>query len=314
MLSYRHAFHAGNVPDVFKHGVLICCLEYLRKKEKSLLCIDTHGGAGYYNLTQGYAAKNREWEQGITPLLKEPRGTLPPLARSLVELVREFNPRECPLDSPPGGYAGITRYPGSPAIMAALLREQDRGVCFELHPADFTLLQARFRENPRMQIRREDGLAALKALVPPPSRRALIFIDPSYELKDDYRILPEVLKDALGRFSSGCYIIWYPLLGRKGGPGREAGFPELLWSLYGGKRLRAELYTRRGDSEIRGLYGSGLIIYNPPWPLKDALETGLPFLGRLLGGCRDPGKGRAWDIRLEGEGPGSRNHEPENVS
>ena len=277
MLSYRHAFHAWNVPDVFKHGVLICCLEYLRKKEKSLLCIDTHGGAGYYNLTQGYAAKNREWEQGITPLLKEPRGTLPPLARSLVELVREFNPRECPLDSPPGGYAGITRYPGSPAIMAALLREQDRGVCFELHSADFTLLQARFRENPRMQIRREDGLAALKALVPPPSRRALIFIDPSYELKDDYRILPEVLKDALGRFSSGCYIIWYPLLGRKGGPGREAGFPELLWSLYGGKRLRAELYTRRGDSEIRGLYGSGLIIYNPPGRLRMPWKRGFLF-------------------------------------
>ncbi|MFP3088739.1 23S rRNA (adenine(2030)-N(6))-methyltransferase RlmJ [Treponema sp. TIM-1] len=291
MLSYRHAFHAGNAPDVLKHGVLLYCLEYLRKKEKPLLCIDTHGGAGYYNLTEGYAAKNREWEQGITPLLKETVGTLPPLVRSLVTLVREFNPGNRNAD--------IWRYPGSPAITAALLREQDRGVCFELHPADFALLQKRFRGDPRLQIRREDGLAALKALLPPPSRRALIFIDPSYEIKEDYRILPEILTDALGRFSSGCYIIWYPLLGRKGEFPQEKGLPELLWSLYGGNRLRTELYTGQGVSETRGLYGSGLIIYNPPWSLKEALEESLPLLGRLLGGSKNPGNGYGWDLRQE---------------
>ncbi|MDR2759669.1 MAG: 23S rRNA (adenine(2030)-N(6))-methyltransferase RlmJ [Spirochaetaceae bacterium] len=293
MLSYRHAFHAGNIPDVLKHGVLIYCLEYLKKKEKSLLCIDTHGGAGYYNLIEGYAAKNREWEQGITPLLKETLGTLPSLVRSLVTLVREFNPRNHTAD--------IRRYPGSPAIMAALLRDQDRGVCFELHPADFTLLQKRFLEDPRLQIRREDGLAALKALLPPPSRRALVFIDPSYEIKDDYRILPEILKDALGRFSSGCYIIWYPLLGRKGKfpPGKSTDLPEQLWSLYGGNRLQAELYTGQGISEAWGLYGSGLVIYNPPWSLKEALEESLPLLSCLLGGSKNPGKGYGWDLRQE---------------
>jgi 23S rRNA (adenine2030-N6)-methyltransferase len=290
VLSYRHAFHAGNAPDVLKHGVLIYCLEYLRNKEKSLLCIDTHGGAGYYNLLEGYAAKNREWEQGIAPLLKETLETLPPLVRPLVALVREFNLRS--------GNADIRQYPGSPAIIAALLRDQDRGVCFELHPADFALLQKRFRGDPRLQIRREDGLAALKALLPPPSRRALVFIDPSYEIKDDYRILPEILKDALGRFSSGCYIIWYPLLGRKGEFTQEkgSGFPELLWSLHGGNRLRAELYTGQGISETRGLYGSGLIIYNPPWLLKKTLEESLPLLGCLLGGSKNPEKGYRWDL------------------
>ncbi|MDR2630221.1 MAG: 23S rRNA (adenine(2030)-N(6))-methyltransferase RlmJ [Spirochaetaceae bacterium] len=288
MLSYRHAFHAGNAPDVLKHGVLIFCLEYLKKKEKALLCIDTHGGAGYYDLTEGYAAQNREWEQGITPLLKEAPLTLPPLARSLVTVVREFNPPGDPA-------AGIKRYPGSPAIIAALLREQDRGICFELHPADSTLLQKRL---PRLEVRREDGLAALKALLPPPSRRALVFIDPSYEMKDDYWILPEAVKDALGRFSSGCYLIWYPLLGRKGHfpPGESTGLPERLWSLYGGNRLRVELYTGQGISGTRGLYGSGLIIYNPPWPLKEALEESLPLLSRLLGGSKRSEKGYGWDL------------------
>jgi 23S rRNA (adenine2030-N6)-methyltransferase len=292
VLSYRHAFHTGNAPDVLKHGVLIHCLEYLKKKEKPLLCIDTHGGAGYYNLTEGYAAKNREWEQGIIPLLKETVETLPPLVRSLVTWIRKF--------SPPNHEGSISRYPGSPAIMAALLRDQDRGVCFELHPADFVLLQKRFRGNPRLQIRREDGLAALKGLLPPPSRRALVFIDPSYEVKNDYRILPEIAKDALGRFSSGCYIIWYPLLGRKGkfSPG-TTGLPDLLWSLYGGNRLRAELYTGQGISETRGLYGSGLIIYNPPWSLKEALEESLPLLGCLLGGSKSPEQGHGWDLRQE---------------
>jgi 23S rRNA (adenine2030-N6)-methyltransferase len=178
--------------------------------------------------------------------------------------------------------------------MAAMLREQDRAVSCELHPADFTLLRERFRGCPRIQIRREDGLAALKALVPPPSRRGLIFIDPSYELKADYRLLPEVLTGALGRFSTGCYIVWYPLLGRNGEARRD--FPELLWSLHRGNRLRAELYTGKGVSENRGLYGSGLMVYNPPWPLKDALEEGLPFLGALLGNGSKPGKGGGWDL------------------
>jgi 23S rRNA (adenine2030-N6)-methyltransferase len=290
MLSYRHAFHAGSVPDILKHGVLIFCLEYQKRKEKPLLCIDTHGGAGYYHLTEGYAAQNREWEQGITPLLNETVETLPPLVKGLVVLARGYNPED---------RTGITRYPGSPAIMAALLRPQDRAVCFELHPADFALLRDYFRGDPRLRIRREDGFAALKALLPPPSRRALVFIDPSYEMKEDYRILPEVLKDALVRFPSGTYIIWYPLLGREGKSpsGGNTGLPERLWSLYQGNRLQVELRAEYGVSENRGLWGSGLIIFNPPWTLKEALEESLPVLGRILG--QNSGKGLAWDLRQE---------------
>jgi 23S rRNA (adenine2030-N6)-methyltransferase len=310
MLSYRHAFHAGNAPDILKHAVLLFCLAYLGKKEKPLLCIDTHGGAGQYDLTQGYAMQNREWEQGIGPLLKAPPEALPPLIRPLVALVRKLNPLENP--------ASVSRYPGSSAIMASLLREQDRQASFELHPTDFAQLEGAFRGRPHIQIRREDGLAALKARLPPLSRRALVFIDPSYELKEDYRILPEALTGALGRFPTGCYIIWYPLLGRNGaGLSRDTrDFPELLWSLYRGNRLRAELYTGTEVSETRGLYGSGLVVYNPPWPLGDALAEALPFLGARLGNGSLLGKGGGWDLLFEsgGSADSGRNPGPEKGS
>jgi 23S rRNA (adenine2030-N6)-methyltransferase len=270
MLSYRHAFHAGNGADVFKHTVLLHCLDYLGRKEAPLLVVDTHAGAGFYSLAEGYAAQNREWERGVGRLLE--RETLPPLLARYAALVRE-------------SLAGEGRYPGSPALIQKLLRSQDRGICFELHPADFNLLADALRPDRRFRVMREDGLGGLKAVLPPPGRRGCIFIDPSYEMRSDYAAVPEKLARALSRFATGVYIVWYPLL--KPRPGEAAppweALRETLLGLCRGNRFAVELFSPGGDSEKR-MFGNGLAICNPPFTLREALEENLPALAELLGG------------------------------
>ncbi|MDR2257782.1 MAG: 23S rRNA (adenine(2030)-N(6))-methyltransferase RlmJ [Treponema sp.] len=278
MLSYRHGFHAGNPADVLKHGVLVFCLEYLKKKEKPFLCIDTHGGAGLYPLTGGYAAKNREWEAGIGRF-PAPDGGLPPMLKNYLKII-----------------AGSSRgYPGSPEIIRALIRPQDKAVCFELHPEDFRSLAGLLKDDRRFLVRREDGFAGLKSLLPPPSRRGLVLIDPAYEEKEDYATVPDIAAGALRRFPTGTYIIWYPLLARYG---VSEQLPAELLGLSGGNRCGAELYTaprnRGPENSPRGMYGSGLAIFNPPWSLKSALEETLPVLAARLG----TGKG-GWKLCWE---------------
>jgi 23S rRNA (adenine2030-N6)-methyltransferase len=188
-----------------------------------------------------------------------------------------------------GGWnrAERTWYPGSPALIQALLRQQDRAVCFELHGTDFAILNEGLKKDRRFTLRQEDGFMGLKGLLPPPSRRACVFIDPPYEIKEDYAVLPQVLAEALRRFPTGLYIIWYPLLGH-----RDAALPETLLSLFNGNRCRVEL---RFDSRTEaGMYGCGLVIYNPPWTLKAALEGSMPFMAELL----RKGKG-SWDLEWE---------------
>jgi 23S rRNA (adenine2030-N6)-methyltransferase len=285
MLSYRHAFHAGNAADVLKHAVLICCLDYLGRKEKPFLVIDTHAGAGFYPLTEGYAAQNREWEGGVGRLLA--CDTLPPLLDRYAALVRDSLGVEFPAKLSPVG-----RYPGSPALIQKLLRPRDQAVCFELHPADFTALEDGFKADKRFRLLREDGLGGLKALLPPPSRRGCIFIDPPYEVKSDYTGVPEHLSGALARFSTGLYITWYPLLQQRS----PSALRETLLGLYGGNRCAVELYAAAPGNGVRRMYGSGLVIYNPPWPLRKTLEEGLPVLAELLGDAQ-----AAWDLWWEGE-------------
>jgi 23S rRNA (adenine2030-N6)-methyltransferase len=281
MLSYRHAFHAGSPADVLKHVVLMYCLDYLTKKSAPVLAVDTHAGAGLYLLTEGYAAQNREWEQGVGRLLDQ--AVLPPLLARYAALVREV-------------LGTVGRYPGSPALIQRLLREQDRVVCFELHPADFVSLVETFKADKRFRSLKEDGLGGLKALLPPTSRRGCVFIDPSYEMKGDYAAVPEKLAEALRRFPTGLYITWYPLLGQ--GAGECVTLRETLFGLYGGNRCAAELRTDIPHNGPKRMYGSGLVIYNPPWTLRKALEEILPVLASLLGGAR-----AAWDLWWEGASP-----------
>jgi 23S rRNA (adenine2030-N6)-methyltransferase len=278
VLSYRHGFHAGNAADVLKHEVLIFCLDYLRQKEKPFLCVDTHAGAGLYPLEEKNAPDNREWKTGLGklfPFLSEKK-KLPAMTARYLELV----------SSPAGALQRI----GSPLIMEKLLRKGDRLVCFELHPEDFKTL-ARVTGG-RTEVRREDGPGGLKALLPPPSRRGLVFIDPSWEEKAEYDSIPLAAAGALKRFPEGVYIIWYPLLASPKDPSKAGlDISGTLLGSYAGRRCRVELYTasreRPPENSPRGMYGSGLVIYNPPWTLRLALEETLPFLASVLGSPGD---------------------------
>ena len=262
MLSYRHAFHAGNHADVLKHTVLVSLLRYLAQKDKPFWVIDTHAGAGAYGLDAGYAAQNAEWQGGIARLWE--RIDLPPALADYVGLIHGLNP---------SGHLSL--YPGSPYLAAQLLRPQDRLRLFELHPTDVDLLGKTFMDAGRKVIvTLGDGFAGLKSLLPPPSRRALVLIDPSYEDRRDYTAVINALKDALERFATGVYAVWYPIL-----PHPEAQrLPDRLRALKGVKWLDVSLSVG-GDV---GLTGSGMFVVNPPWTLAAALAESLPALKSAL--------------------------------
>lgn len=277
MLGYRHAFHAGNHGDVLKHLALFHCLRYMIIKPKALLYLDTHAGAGAYRLSEGYAARNREWESGIGRLSGTglPDGA-PDSVRDYLDFAEEYGRRN------PG------EYPGSPALASFLLRPGDRLVLREMHPADLEELRTRFRVDGRVEVGGTDGFAALKEVLPPPSRRGLVLMDPPYELASEYDRVVDALAEGLRRFETGTYLIWYPLLERP----EARALPSRLSGLTERPRLSAELRIRGSPPGDRGLAGSGVFVVNPPWPLEALLLTALPFLAGSL--ARDPAA--AWKL------------------
>lgn len=264
MLSYRHAYHAGNHADVLKHSVLLLILDYLQQKDKPFWYIDTHAGAGSYRLDAAEAQKNAEFAAGVGRLRRAAPDT--PLLSAYFEILAACNPG-----------AELLCYPGSPAFAAARLRAADRLRLFELHPQDRRALAAHFAGDRRVQVADSDGFAGLKALLPPAPRRALVLIDPSYELKEDYPRVVAALADAHRRFAAGTYMVWYPLLAQ---PAAQR-LPQHLRAL-GLPALRAELRVSAPTGEF-GMYGSGLFIVNPPWTLAAQLEQLLPLLRDCLG-------------------------------
>ncbi len=272
MLSYRHAFHAGNHADVLKHFVLSELVRYLGQKDAPFYYLDTHAGAGLYSLDIGYATKLAEYVDGIGRLWE--RDDLPAPLADYVKQVREINPD-----------GKLKAYPGSPWIAHQLLREQDRLRLFELHPADAELLQANFRQFPRrVMLNCADGYAGIKALLPPPPRRALVLIDPSYEDKNDYRHVLASLQDSLTRFATGVYVVWYPQLSRL----ESRQLPQKLMRL-SANWLHVSLTVQQPSSDGFGMHGSGLIVINPPWMLRKTLAEIMPYLVKVLG--RDSGAG-----------------------
>ncbi|MDX5445188.1 MAG: 23S rRNA (adenine(2030)-N(6))-methyltransferase RlmJ [Zoogloeaceae bacterium] len=267
MLSYRHAFHAGNHADVLKHFVLLEVLRYCSRKDKPWWYIDTHAGAGCYALTGEQAEKTGEARLGIGRLWE--REDVPEAFGPYLDAVRQFNP-----------HGGLNFYPGSPALAMTQLRAQDRMRLFELHPADFELLAQTFsRDTDRVVLRKADGLACLRGLLPPPTRRAVVLIDPSYEVKQDYRQVVQVLEDAVRRFAEGIYMLWYPLLARP----EARGLPDALRDLGADSWLDVRLAVRSpGRTGVPGMFGSGLFIINPPWVLPELLEAALPWLVDVL--------------------------------
>jgi len=280
MLSYRHAFHAGNHADVLKHFVQIQLHEYMNQKDTAYTYIDTHSGAGVYALDSGYASKNAEYETGIAPLWE--RTDLPAPLADYVKLVKELNP------------SGKMRYyPGSPYCADKTMREQDRLRLFELHPADAKILADNFRKvaehaaaqgqlpsgrGKRVLVERGDGFHALKTLLPPPSRRALVLIDPPYEDKQDYRKVRDAVEEALGRFPTGTYAIWYPVLQRM----ESRQFADKLKRLPCKDWLNVTLTVSTPGPDGFGLHSSGMFIVNPPYTLEPILRQVMPYLAKVL--------------------------------
>jgi 23S rRNA (adenine2030-N6)-methyltransferase len=266
MLSYRHAFHAGNHGDVLKHTVLVQLLRYLTQKDKPLWFVDTHAGAAVYALDEGYATKNAEYETGIARLWA--RADLPPALAEYVGEARALNPD-----------GRLRRYPGSPQLASQLLRKQDRLRMFELHSTESQLLQQYFRgDAPRAIVQAGDGFAGLQSVLPPPSRRALVLIDPSYEDKNDYRRVLAAVREAQKRFRAGVYAIWYPQVQRR----ESRQFPERLKELQALDWLHVTLTVKKPAAGGLGLHGSGMFVLNPPWLLPKALDPVMPYLARVL--------------------------------
>ena len=266
MLSYRHAFHAGNHADVLKHIVLVQLLGYLNQKDKPYQYVDTHAGAGCYALDKGYAAQNAEFADGIGRLWK--RKDLPPAVAHYVAVVRQLNPS-----------GDLRLYPGSPWIAAHVARPDDRLRLHELHPTDGRLLAQTFADaGKRVQVLATEGLAGLKAALPPASRRGLVLIDPSYEVKTDYAAVVDAVKDALRRFATGTIAVWYPQLSRA--DARQ--LPEKLKTLDAKGWLNVSLQVAEPSRDGFGMWGSGMFVINPPWTLEAALRETLPWLTEVL--------------------------------
>jgi len=276
MFSYRHAFHAGSHADILKHLITIQLLRYLQEKPGALSIVDTHAGAGLYNLQDGFAAISQESVGGITRLKDYLASTGTRVPTSISDYLGCVA-IENALDS-------ASLYPGSPFILARLLRPQDRLRLFELHPNEIDILRSNIKQlhcTKQVDVYSADGFSRLKGLLPPPSRRGLTLIDPSYEDKNDYRNLELCLEEALGRFATGCYAIWYPVIARR----ESIALPDRLKAIAKTNNrawLRAELRVENAPGERR-LQASGMFVFNPPWTLHDHLKDALPILKNALG-------------------------------
>ncbi|MDR1889252.1 MAG: 23S rRNA (adenine(2030)-N(6))-methyltransferase RlmJ [Zoogloeaceae bacterium] len=274
MLSYRHAFHAGNHADVLKHLVLVQMLDYLTQKPAPLWIIDTHAGAGRYRLDAREAQKLGEYREGIARIWGKNEPGTPEAVTAYLAAVRELNPS-----------GELKHYPGSPWLAQRALRPADRLRLFELHGNESRLLARNFKSAGReVQTTAGDGLRLLKSLLPPPGRRALTLIDPSYETKSDYANVLATLKDALKRFASGTYAVWYPQLAKiesRQLPDRLKRLPATGTNT-GMDWLHVSLSVRAPAADGLGMCGSGMFIINPPWTLADTLRQSLPWLTQQL--------------------------------
>lgn len=256
-MNYRHAFHAGNFADCFKHALLIRLIRAMQRKDKPFLAIDTHAGAGSYDLTTGPAERTGEWQAGIARL----QAADPPELAEYLACIR-----------------GLGLYPGSPRIIASLLRPADRLIACELHPEDARSLKAELAGTPNAAMHQRDGYAALKAFLPPPEKRAFILIDPPFEQPDEFGTAARALEAAWTKFRSGVFALWYPVKHRA--PVRN--FFESLKLTPIRDVIALELLLREPVNPAR-LNGCGLLVINPPYGFTEAAEPVLRAEQHVLG-------------------------------
>lgn len=259
-MNYRHSYHAGNFADVFKHAILSLLLQTLHAKEKPFCYLDTHAGAGLYDLHATPAQKTGEYRQGIGHFW----GTqdVPPEMAGYLAAVHAVNEG-----------AALRYYPGSPRVARHFLRPQDRMVLMELHPEEAHALKQEFRGDAQVHVHEMDGFLGLKGFLPPPERRGLVLIDPPFERTDDFEQLVEGLKTAHQRWSTGIYALWYPL--------KDSQLVQRFHQQLVASGLRKLLLTEiqlHAEPLPGQLFGCGMIITNPPWRLDGTLQTLLPKL------------------------------------
>ncbi|MBL8506705.1 MAG: 23S rRNA (adenine(2030)-N(6))-methyltransferase RlmJ [Methylobacillus glycogenes] len=263
MLSYRHAFHAGNHADVLKHWIYSLVLDYFNQKDKAYWVIDTHAGAGLYRLDSAVANKTAEYVDGIQRLQQ---GQPPEIFEGYLQAVAD------------AGQGDASLYPGSPCIASQFLNAADKLRLFELHPADAALLEQQFSAQKRqVSIQQKDGFEGIKACLPPPTKRGIVLIDPPYEVKDDYARVVDCIKDSLKRFATGTYLIWYPRLQRS----EPQQMIDKLRSL-NTDYLHVTLDVQQPSADGFGMYGSGMWVINPPWTLRQSVEPHLSWLANTL--------------------------------
>ncbi len=281
-MNYRHAYHAGNFADVFKHVVLCRVLVHLRVKPAAFRVIDIHAGAGLYDLTAAEPNKTGEWRDGIGRLWKSALDAdVRALLKPYLEVVAAHNP---------GGMLKV--YPGSPEIARSLLRRQDRLIACEVEPGAAAALAQNLRGDVRVKALTLDGWTALTAFVPPKERRGVVLLDPPFEQPDEFIRLAQALERAHRKWATGIYLLWYPLkeAAEAAAFGRRLAGSGIL------KMLRMELVVAPlGETKLRG---AGLVVVNPPWTLENELKRLGPTLAAVLG---RGGKGRFRADWLAGE-------------
>jgi 23S rRNA (adenine2030-N6)-methyltransferase len=286
-VNYRHAYHAGNFADVYKHVVLALIAEALGRKEAPFCAIDTHAGVGRYDLQGEEAAKTGEAADGVLRLVgKVLPYELGPYWRAVKSINRgSMSPRRAPASNPlargPAAdqHSGshLRWYPGSPRVLRAGMRESDRLLLAELHPEDVAALRAEFAGDGQVTVRAMDGYAALKALLPPAERRGVVLIDPPFEDRGEFARLQQGLSDAWRRWPTGTYLIWYPIKARA----PVDAFLGWVKEHAPAETLIAELSIHDGYAEDL-LNGCGLVIVNPPWKVDQQFANVLPFLHATL--------------------------------
>lgn len=263
MLSYLHGFHAGNFADLHKHHLLVCLLQALNRKAKPWSYLETHSGKAFYALDSEQSAKTAEFQQGIVRLWTATN--LPESIALYLDQVKAVNTDEV-----------LAHYPGSPALAAGMAREEDQLHLMELHPGEARQLKQAFANHPGVGVHHRDGYEGVLSLLPPKPNRGLVLIDPSYEVKSEYDQVAEFLPKALKRWPNGCFAIWYPLL------------PSRRWKMMleairrsGIQNMLCSELTIGAEAE-QGMYGSGMLIVNPPWQLDQTLQQAEPWLVDLL--------------------------------
>jgi 23S rRNA (adenine2030-N6)-methyltransferase len=283
-MNYRHAFHAGGFADVIKHIVLVRILLHLQEKPAAFRVIDSHAGAGRYDLTGDEAKRSGEWLTGIARIMQarfSEQATN--LIRPYLDIVRAFNPTP----------AALAAYPGSPLIARALLRPQDRLTACEVEPSARKQLIEQLRRDAQARVVDLDGWTALPAFVPPNERRGLVLIDPPFETKDEFDRLAEGFSAAFAKWPTGSYALWYPAKSRRATDELARSVAATAASVKpAGKALRLE-FSVAPQAAGAALVSTGLLIVNPPWTLQGELKTILPELEKPLG------QGGAGRFRLE---------------